>query len=199
MSIRALPIALTAAVTVAVSSNASASITIFSDSGLFQTAAAGLIQSTADLDVYSGQYSTPLTGTAGAVNWSANAVGGLTVLSGQLSSTNGAAMRIDLTGASVFGISGNFFASNGGTLVPALVFVSLNDGSGFANWIDTDSAFLGFLSTASAISSIEITSMPVGPGAAAPTVDNLTFAYVPAPGAMAILAVAGMVGARRRR
>ena len=132
MSIRALPIFLTAGVTAAVSSNASASITIFSDSGLFQTAAAGLIQSTADLDVYSGQYSTPLTGTAGAVNWSANAVGGLTVLSGQLSSTNGAAMRIDLTGASVFGISGNFFASNGGTLVPALVFVSLNDGTGFA-------------------------------------------------------------------
>jgi hypothetical protein len=199
MSIRALSLAMTAAVTVAVPSDALASIKIFNDAGLYQTAAAGFIQSAVDLDVYSGQYSTPLTGSAGAVNWSANAAGGLTVTSAQLSSTDGGAMRIDLTGASVFGISGNFFASNGGTLVPALVFVSLNDGTGFANFIDTESAFLGFISTTSAISSIEITAMPVGSGSVAPTVDNLAFAYVPAPGAMAILAVAGLVGTRRRR
>jgi hypothetical protein len=32
-----------------------------------------------------------------------------------------------------------------------------------------------------------------------PTVDNLGFAYVPAPGAIALLGLAGLAGSRRRR
>jgi MYXO-CTERM domain-containing protein len=79
------------------------------------------------------------------------------------------------------------------------VQVTLNDGSSFIGYATAASDFIGFYSTDAAISSLTITKLGNTPGGIFPTVDNLYFAVVPAPGALALLGVAGIVGRRSRR
>jgi hypothetical protein len=102
---------------------------------------------------------------------------------------------------SVQGVAGNFFATDASFgILPAIIGVTLADGSAYVGYAATAADFVGFYSTGAAISSISVSvagNLPAGTNFA--TVDNLYFA-VPAPGAMALLAVAGLVsGARKRR
>jgi hypothetical protein len=189
-------------VSAALSSSASAAILIFTDSFLFDIQTASLTRSSENFNAYSGAYASPLTGSAGAVNWSATASAGLNVAGGQLSAGSPGPMTIAFSGADVYGISGNFFGTDGAsTVVPSLVLVSLNDGTSYLNLIDTSTVFVGFVSTGAAISSISVSAQPLPGGATSvyPTVDNLGFAYVPAPGAIALLGLAGLAALRRRR
>jgi hypothetical protein len=84
--------------------------------------------------------------------------------------------------------------------VPAIVQVTLNDGSAYIGYTSSAADFIGFYSTDAQITSVAISSTPaIGTGSVYPTADNLYFAAVPAPGAISLLAVAGMFGTRRRR
>ena len=191
-----------AVVSAALSSSASAAILIFTDSFLYDIQTSSLAHSTENFNAYSGAYASPLTGSAGAVNWSATASAGLNVAGGQLSAGSPGPMTIAFSGASVYGVSGNFFGTDGAsTVVPSLVLVSLNDGTSYLNLIDTATVFVGFVSTGAAISSISVSAQPLpgGTTSVVPTVDNLGFAYVPAPGAIALLGLAGLATSRRRR
>jgi hypothetical protein len=102
---------------------------------------------------------------------------------------------------SVQGVGGNFFATDASFgILPAIIGVTLADGSAYVGYAATAADFVGFYSTGAAISSISVSvagNLPAGTNFA--TVDNLYFA-VPAPGAIALLGVAGLVsGARKRR
>jgi len=193
-----------AVVSTAVSSTASATILIFTDQFLFDSNTTSYSRSTENFDTYSGSYASPLTGTAGAVNWSAASSGGLNVVGGRLAAGASSPMTISFSGSgvSVYGVSGNFFATDASSnVVPSLVLVSLNDGTSYLNLIDTATVFVGFVSTGAAISSISVSAQPLPGGTTSvfPTVDNLGFAYVPAPGAIALLGLAGLATSRRRR
>jgi hypothetical protein len=101
----------------------------------------------------------------------------------------------------VQGVAGNFFATDAAfNVLPAIIGVQLADGSSYIGYATTAADFVGFYSTGAAISSISVSvagNLPAGTNFA--TVDNLYFA-VPAPGAIALLGVAGLVsGARKRR
>jgi hypothetical protein len=103
---------------------------------------------------------------------------------------------------SVQGVAGNFFATDQVfNVLPAIIGVQLADGSSYIGYAATAADFVGFYSTGASISSISISvagNLPAGTNFA--TVDNLYFAVVPAPGAIALLGVAGLVsGARKRR
>ena len=192
-----------AVVSTAVSSTASATILIFTDQFLFDSNTTSYSRSTENFDPYSGSYASPLTGTAGAVNWSAASSGGLNVAGGRLAAGASSPMTISFSGSgvSVYGVSGNFFATDASSnVVPSLVLVSLNDGTSYLNLIDTATVFVGFVSTGAAISSISVSAQPLSGGnpAVFPTMDNLGLAYVPAPGAIALLGLAGLVARRRR-
>ena len=105
-----------------------------------------------------------------------------------------------LTG--VQGVGGNIFGTDiSFNVVPCIIQVTLADGSSYVNYATTALDFVGFYSTGAAISSISISAMPGMPGGGDvyPTANNLYFAAVPAPGAIALLGVAGLVGGRRRR
>ena len=176
----------------------------FTDQSLWSTfaATAGASVVTEDFNsVADGFYASPFSRTVGGITWSAAAKYGLYVQSGQLS-TNFPEMITFSMSPGVQGVAGNFYCTDiNFSVVPAIVQVTLNDGSAYIGFATSASDFVGFYSTGAAISSISVSAqaIPGGSDPVFPTADNLYFAVVPAPGAGILLAVAGLIGPRRRR
>jgi MYXO-CTERM domain-containing protein len=63
--------------------------------------------------------------------------------------------------------------------------------------VSSTSQWQGFWSNGPAITSISIQVM--GSGTLYPSADSISVAVIPAPGALALLGAAGLVGGRRRR
>jgi hypothetical protein len=98
-------------------------------------------------------------------------------------------------------VGGNFFGVDAEFANAAVFFsVLLSDGTSYEGEASSPASFTGFRSTTAAtIASLTINvENAVGAAAVYPSVDNLYFG-VPAPGAVALLGVAGLVGSRRRR
>jgi len=195
--------AVCAAVTTALvfASSASASITVFNNQALYNLATAGYVRAVEDFNDYSGSYTSPLIGTAGDVTWSASSSNGFEAVNGGLSTALPGSMTIQFTGPAVYGVFGNFFGTDiSDNIVSGLVQVTLADGTGSLIFVEDPNVFFGFVSNGLAISSIEVTANELAAGLPVlrASVDNLGFDYVPAPGAVALLGLAGLVGRRRR-
>jgi hypothetical protein len=190
-----------------VASTSSAAIIVFTNEFVWDSYAAGNDAGlfTENFETYNGFYASPLTGSMGGVNWSANAVGGLYVgavgSSQALSTNNPVPMTISFSGAPVSGVSGNIYGTDiNFNVVPSIVQLSLQDGTSYIGFIDSATAFVGFYSTGAAITAVTISAQPLpgGTNSVYATFDNMTFAVVPAPGAIALLGLAGLAGRRRR-
>jgi hypothetical protein len=194
---RTLPVA--AASALALSGAASAGIISFNDSSLFAlfASSAGKSVATEEFSSYSGFYSSPLTGnfaTAPGFTWTATATGGLFADGGFMSTNDSPAVTFSFN-QGVQGVGGRFFATDFAFAVqPTFLNITLSDGSGFIGSINSATAFTGFYSTGALITSITIA---VDSGEYA-TADTLSI-VIPAPGAVALLGAAGLVGRRRRR
>ena len=148
---------------------------------------------------YNGFYANPLTGSVGGINWSATATGGLFCdgSKGYFSTNNPVAATFTFTpgvmsvGANIFGTDSNF------NIVAARITVTLADGSSYIASTSGPSDFVGFISNGAAISSLTMNA--VGSGNVYVTADNMYFGVVPAPGAAALIGLAGLVASRRRR
>ena len=150
--------------------------------------------------VADGFYATPVSGSVAGITWEGSASNGLYV-DGGLFSTNFAEPLTFTFSPGVHGVAGNIFGTDiNFNIVPSIVQVTLNDGSSFIGFTSAANDFIGFYSTGAAISSMTITKTGTGAGAVFPTVDNLYFAVpIPAPGALALVGLAGLVGGRRTR
>ena len=194
---RSLPVA--AAAALCMSGAASAGIIAFNDASLFALFATtnGKVVATEEFSSYSGFYTAPLTGNFAAApgyTWTATATGGLFADGGFMSSNNSVPMTFTFN-QGVHGVGGRFFATDIAFGVqPTFLQITLSDGSGFIGAINSSTAFTGFYSTGALITSI---SFSVDSGEY-PTADTLSIA-IPAPGAVALLGAAGLVGRRRRR
>jgi hypothetical protein len=194
---RTLPVA--AASALALSGAASAGIISFNDSSLFAlfASSAGKSVATEEFSSYSGFYSSPLTGnfaSAPGFTWTATATGGLFADGGFMSTNEPTAVTFSFN-QGVQGVGGRFFATDFAFAVqPTFLNITLSDGSGFIGSINSATAFTGFYSTGALITSITI-SVDSGEYPAADTLSII----VPAPGAVALLGAAGLVGRRRRR
>ena len=194
---RTLPVA--AASALALSGAASAGIISFNDSSLFAlfASSAGKSVATEEFSSYSGFYSSPLTGnfaSAPGFTWTATATGGLFANGGFMSTNEPTAVTFSFN-EGVQGVGGRFFATDFDFAVqPTFLNITLSDGSGFIGSINSATAFTGFYSTGALITSITI-SVDSGEYPAADTLSII----VPAPGAVALLGAAGLVGRRRRR
>ena len=202
MSIR---IALSAAaMTVVMTQAASAAMITFTNNTLWTgfTVSQGKTVATETFNSYNGFYLNGLTGNAGGIQWTASAPGELYAGSGFMSTNSAEALLTFNLSPSVQGVAGNFFASDAGfNVIPAIIGVTLADGSGYVGYAATAADFVGFYSTGAAISSISMSvagNLP--PGTNFSTVNNLYFAVgaVPAPGAAALLGLAALVSRRRR-
>ncbi len=200
MSIR---IALSAAaMTVVMTQAASAAMVTFTNATLWNgfTVAQGGSVATETFNSYNGFYLNGLTGNAGGIQWTASAPGELYAGSGFMSTNSPEALLTFNLSPSVQGVAGNFFATDANfNILPAIIGVQLADGSAYVGYAASAADFVGFYSTGAAISSISVSvagNLPAGSNFA--TVDNLYFA-VPAPGALALIGVAGIIGGSRKR
>ncbi|NBQ14097.1 MAG: hypothetical protein EBU31_05680 [Proteobacteria bacterium] len=137
-----------------------------------------------------------LSGGSGWTSWTATAGSGIGVRGGTFTGSTSAE-----TG--VHGIGGNFgFRDEDGTFQPGSVLLTLSSGASIYQTFSSKSDFAGFWLTDPAVTITGMSLQPVsGSNLAAYTVsvDNLYFGGVPAPGALALLGVAGICTAKRRR
>lgn len=151
-------------------------------------------------DIADGFYASPFSSSVGPVNWNALATGGLYVQGGQFSTNVATALTFNF-GPDVRGVGGNLYGTDiSFNVVPSIVTISLADGTSYIGFVDSSANYTGFYSTGAAITSLTISATPSsGSAAVFPTADNLQFAVIPTPGARALLGLAGLAGARRRR
>jgi len=157
-----------------------------------------------DFESFTDGFAASATGTAGGTMWTANATAGLyfgqvNVPPGhQVISTNNSNEALNFTFApGVQGIGGEMFGTNlNFGVVLARITVTLADGTSYVNDQTTATDFVGFYSNGATISSISVATSTPNTFA---TVDNLYFATVPAPGVLALISLAGVVGGRSRR
>jgi len=149
--------------------------------------------------VADGLYSGVYGGSVSGVNWTGAAASGIYVQGG-LFSTN-APEALDFTfSPGVQGVGGNIFGTDiSFNVVPCIIQVTLADGTSYVNYATSVTDFVGFYSTGAAIASMSIQTTATGAGSVFATVDNLYFTVVPAPGSLALLAVARLGSAARRR
>ena len=187
--------------------SSSAAILVFTNDFVWSTyATAGdMTIETEDFESYNGFYASPLTGSLAGVNWAANAAGGIFVgavgSSQALSTNNPEPMTISFDTGVVQGIAGNLFGTDiNFNVVPSIVQIALADGTSYIAFVDSATAFVGFYSTGASINSVTISAQPLpgGTNDVYPTFDNMKLAAIPAPGAIALLGLAGLVARRRR-
>ena len=192
--------------TLLVSSIASSALIVTSSSSAFSAIVAnqGGTISTESFEAYNGFYASPLTGGSGASAWSAAAVGGIfcgTVGTSQVLSTNNPVpLTISFASPNVFAVGGNFFNTDSSfNIVPGLITISAAGVTYVYASDGSSTSFGGFISTSGAIDWIKVESIQTTPTVNLyPTVDNLVVGVVPSPAVLALGALAGAFGRRRR-
>ena len=152
--------------------------------------------------VSSGFYGTGIAGSTAGISWTANASGGVDASAGLVTTANASNTLNFAFAPGVNGIGGNIYGTNSSfAAVPATIMVALSDGTIYFGYSNGPSDFIGFYSTGATISSLSVTAAN-NPSSSNPiyaTADNLYFAAVPAPGAVALIGLAGLVARRRER
>ena len=153
-------------------------------------------------EAYNGFYASPLTGGSGDSAWSAAAVGGIFCgavgTSQTLSTNNPVPLTISFSSPNVFAVGGNFFNTDSNfNIVPGLITISVAGVTYVYTSDGSSTSFGGFISTSGAIDSIKIESIQSTQNLY-PTVDNLVIGVVPSPAVLALGALAGAFGRRRR-
>lgn len=144
---------------------------------------------------YAGSYS----GSVSGINWTGSATGGIYAQGGLFSTNNPETLSFTFS-PGVQGVGGNIFGTDiSFNVLPCIIQVTLADGTSYVNFATTAADFVGFYSTGAAISSMSIQTTATGSASVYATVDNLYFTVVPAPGSLALLGVAGLGAAARRR
>ncbi len=150
--------------------------------------------------ISSGFYGSGVSGAVSGISWTATATGGVSAYSGLVSTSAGSTTLNFAISPGVNGIAGNIYGTDAKFVaVPAIITVTLTDSTTYVGYSNGPSDFIGFYSSLATISSLSIQVAGTGAGATYATVDNLYFASVPAPGAIALIGAAGLVARRRER
>ena len=185
-----------------ITSAVSAAVTSYSDFSFWteDVVASGSSVATETFNSYNGFYPT-LTGSTGGITWTAEAYNGLS-FNNALFSVNQANVAATFTFTpGVQAVGGNIFGTdiNNLSIANAKIKVTLADGTAYVGYSSSAADFVGFVSDGAAISSMSILATKPGVNVWV-SADNLYFGVtaVPAPGAIGLLGLAGLVSRRRR-
>ncbi len=190
--------------TLLVSSIASSALIVTNSSSTFATAVVlqGGSVLTESFDGYNGFYASGLTGGSGDLAWTATALGGLYAdATSSAMSTNNAEVALTMTFSSpnVFAVGGHFYNTDASfNTTPGRVVVTVGTVSYAYDSNGGSTAFAGFISTSGAISSITFQPFDLGAGTIFATASNVVVGVVPSPAVLALGALAGAFGRRRR-
>ena len=187
----------------AVGSSASAAVIVTTSYSLWQSRTVSLGLQTEDADIGgsddfadgSKSFST------GGLTWTASSGGDIFWDAGRLTTQIPAPLTPSF-GEGLRSVSANFMSTGDDwNYVPAILEITLDDGTSFAAVADPVSNFVGFVTTGSTVItgfsfSVEGMGLTSAPYA---TIENLRFGLVPAPGALALIGAAAVVGVSRRR
>jgi hypothetical protein len=189
-----------AAVATFISSTTFAAVLVFDNAAVFD---AGLAQSSLEnFDQTFESYSGPaafFTGGTGDYAWKASSGLGVLAQAGvvQTLSSSGT-LKFDFSSGNVYGVGGLFhYVDLTGAYTSGLMKIKLNDGTTFIRSISSQTTFSGFITTGSSITSLELSHIG-STGVTFSAAESLTIGYVPAPGAVALIGLAGLVSRRRR-
>ena len=159
----------------------------------------GQIVGSETFNSYGGFYSGIVSDVLGNVTWTCSAVGGLYADVGAMSTYNPDPVTLDFTfSPGVRAVAGNIFGRDASSNpVTCVVAVTLANGTSYEGFSSSRTDFVGFYSTGADITSLSIKTSPLAVGAVFASIDNLYLA-VPAPGAAALVAFAGLAARRRR-
>ena len=198
-------LAISALVTLSAVQGASAAVAVFTNFGVWGNAVTANGQTVAIENFNSYGAGTPMTLTgspvpASGITWTASAPSNGLVTDGGTVRTAAAtdALVFDFA-PGVQGIGGNIYTSvlgEGSSF--AFIEVTLADGVSYFGNSNNAQMFIGFYSDTTSIAKLTITVYQAPGASSYATVNNLYFA-VPAPGALVLLAAAGLVGGRNRR
>ena len=158
-----------------------------------------------------GSSYTKLSGGADWSQWCLTATSGMmTVLDGAVVANDiGSGFSFDLgpglanSGSGLHGFGGDFgFRDAAGKRVAGTIELTLSTGDSLVHEVTAGNAFAGFWTQDAAVTITSMTLRPLGSAGEnfRATVDNLYFGFagVPAPGAVALLGMAGAIASRRR-
>ncbi|MSR33913.1 MAG: hypothetical protein EXS12_03820 [Phycisphaerales bacterium] len=189
-----------AAVVSFISASTFANVIVFDNAEVFN---AGLLDSSLEIygqtfESYSGSAAFFLGGT-GDYAWKASSPNGVLGQAGvvqTLSATD--TLKFEFSSGNVYGVGGLFhYVDAVGTYQSGLMKIKLSDGTIFIRSITSQTTFSGFITTNASISSLELSHLGSN-GVTFSCAETLTIGYVPAPGAVALLGLAGLIGRRRR-
>jgi hypothetical protein len=191
---------LSATAAAALAGSALASVTVTTNQSLWnwQVTNGGQTVATETFSGFDGFYPTGASGSVAGVSWTASASGGVYADTGLMATNFGSTALVFTFAPGLQGVAGNFFGTDiNFNFVNSVVQVTLSDGTSYLGFSNSPTDFIGFYSATASITSLSIAAAGVGSGDVFATADNLYFA-VPAPGAIALLGVASLVGRRRR-
>ena len=184
----------------------SAAITTFTDLSAWTAGVvgSGSTVATETFNSYSGDYGLSLTGSTGGIAWTASSPDGGIYCDFGLLSTSAAYYSVKFDFApGVKAVGGNIFGTDidYNAITNVVIGVTLSNGTAYVGTSSSAADFVGFISNGAAISSMTISASKEGAGQVYVTIDNLYLgiAPVPAPGAAALIGLAGLVATRRRR
>ena len=158
----------------------------------------GQVVGTESFNSFAGFYTT-VSSNLGGTTWTASAPNGLYDDLGYMS-TNRSDDALTFTfSPGVRAVAGNIFGTDiAFNPVTCIVNVTLSNGTSYEGFTSGPGDFVGFYSTTANITSLSIAAVPMKSGAGVyATIDNLYLA-VPAPGAAALIGLAGLATRRRR-
>jgi len=184
----------------ALTSSLSAAIVSYTDLGFWteDVVASGASVATETFNNYHGFYPSSISGNTGGIAWTATSPGNFACDEG-LVTTNNSNSPITFTfNPGVKSIGGNIFATDWYyEAITARIKVTLTDGSAYVGYSKSSADFIGFISNGASITSMTLVATKANTDIYA-TIENMYLGVVPAPGAIALLGLAGFVSRRRR-
>ncbi len=188
--------------TLSIAALASADVYVFDNSVTYAAFCndVGVVRETQSLNSFAGSYAS-LSGGSGDFAWNLSAPSGIFVDANSTARTQQNTEKLSLSFASsnVFAVGGFFFnVDDAGVTRTGVMRIKLSDGTSFIRTVSNDTTFSGFVSDGANITSVEVSHAGNLGSQYFVATSGFSVGVVPAPGAMALVGLAGVMTRRRR-